>query len=130
MGGPRLVGWNNLEMFTLLSSERQKFHTPVPHGWEYESNRCLGVPTVVMFSYFAHHLCMSVLRFRERSTRIAEVKFDVMKFGASLQTVRHGLISRFAPDDMTRVCGKCVVFIHVVQKIIQKGFEMGIFRLL
>lgn len=49
--GSCFVGWHSLEMFVAPSSERNEFYNPVPNRWDRESNRAVGVPTLVMSSY-------------------------------------------------------------------------------
>lgn len=47
---------------------------------------------------------------------------------AFLRIVLHGVVSRLAPDAMTRVCGEGGVLIRASQEMTRKFFEMGIFR--
>lgn len=58
-----------------------------------------------MYSYLVDHFRMSNSKVRERLGCIAEVEIELTTLGAFLWTVRHGLVSRLAPDEMTRVCG-------------------------
>lgn len=48
--------------------------------------------------------------------------------GAFLRTVRHAVVSRLIPDDLTRVCSEDGVLILDSDGIIRKWFEVGIFR--
>lgn len=59
-----------------------------------------------MLSYLADLLCLSVSRIWEYLRRIAEIEIDVTTLGVLLRTVRLGLISRIALEDMIRVSGE------------------------
>lgn len=107
-------------MFALTSSERKYFYSPVPPGWEYKPNRCLGVPNPVMSSYLADHLCISDSRVPKHLGNIAKVGIEVTAPGALLRTVRHVVVNWLPPDYMTRVCDEGGVLINVVQGIIRK----------
>lgn len=126
VSGPWFAGWHNLEIFPLSFSARNDFYNPIPHGWEFESNRC----SAVIFLYFAHHLHTSGSRLRENSGRITEVKIETTTLAAFLRTVYYCVISGISPDDMTRVSGECGFHIRVAQGIIRKWFELGTVRVL
>lgn len=84
----RFVGWHSTEMFALRPSERNDFNTTLPHGWDHEPNRSLGVPTPVMYSYLADHLRMSGSKVRDHLSSIAEIMFEFMTLGAFPRTDR------------------------------------------
>lgn len=114
-------------MFALPSCGRNDFYTPVPRGWENESNRSLRVLTPMMILYSVDHLRMSGLKVWEHLGRIVEVASELTTVVGFIITARHGVISRLAPDDMTRVCSKGGVLIRGAQGIIPKWFGLGLF---
>lgn len=83
-----------------------------------------------MFSFLADHLRMSGSKVCEHLSRIVEVKIDLTAVVVFLRTVRHGVLSRLKPDDMTRVCGEDSVPIRVSHGMVRKWFDMDIFRVL
>lgn len=128
--GPWIFGWHCLQMFSFLLSARNDFYTPVPYGWEYQSNHSLGVPTQVLFSYLADHLRILESKVREHLGRITKTEIKLTTVGAILRTVGHAVVSFLEPDDMTLVCSEDGVLIRVSQGVVQKWFDMGIFRAL
>lgn len=67
---------------------------------------------------------------REHLSHIAKVDIALTTLGAFLRTVRDGVVSRLAPDDMTCVGGEGGVLIRVSQEMIRKRFEMGMYSVM
>lgn len=113
---------DSLETFVLLTSERNNFFTPVPHDWDLESVRALGVQTLVIFSYLADHLLLSGLRVCEHFGRTVEEGIELMPLAAISGIVRQGVVNRFATYLALCVCGNDGVFIHYSQAMVLQAF--------
>lgn len=48
--GLGFIRCHSFEMLALPPSEGNDYYSPEPHGWQYDSNCCLGIPIPVMFS--------------------------------------------------------------------------------
>lgn len=62
--------------------------------------------------------------------RVAEFEMALTTLVAFLQTDRHAVVTRLAPDDMTHVCGNDGVLIPVFQGMVCSWLDMCIFRVL
>lgn len=116
-----------MKILALPPTERNGLYTLVPKGWDRESNYGLGVPTLVMLSFLADHLRMSVSTVGEHLGLIVEIEIELKPLGAFLETVCHQVFNRLSKDDMNCVCGYDGVLIRAFQSMVRQCFAMGIF---
>lgn len=112
----------------LLTGKRNDFYALIPHGWQQNTNRFLGVLTPALFSFLADFLRLSCSKVLGHLCHFAEVQIVLTIHGAIFRTVRRGVVSRLAADDMTCVCRNDAVSFQVFQSMVQKWIDMGIFR--
>lgn len=70
------------------------------------------------------------MRGPEHPGRMAEIEIELTTPGEFLRTVCHGVVNRFAADDVTRVCGNDVLLNRVSQSMMRQLFDMFMFRVL
>lgn len=110
--GRRLVGCHILEMLLFSPSGRHDCLTPVPHGWDHDSNCFLEISAPEIFLYMADDLHMLISKDQNQMGRIVEVMLELETIGAFLQTDRNEAVRRLLPNDATRVCCGGGVFIE------------------
>lgn len=70
---------------------------------------------------------MPGLRIRDHLDRMPYVEMELTKFSVFLWTVRHGVVNRLAPNDITSICGNDGFSIRFTQSMVRQWCSMGIF---